>query len=390
MDFELPHELKNLQLRAREFIEKEALPLENGYRITPSELTPEVVASLKKKCREVKLVNITVPKEYGGLGLGVLAQIVRDMEFGKTTLDFINHGIGGYGSVWPVFYESSDYIKEKYMWPLIRGEKETGWAMTEPGAGSDFAGIKTTAVRQGDNYVLNGTKRFSSRCHFADFSCVFAYTNKDKGHRGVSVFLVDKGTPGFIVEKTFQIMGVDIEPLIRFENCVVPAKNMLGGEGMGFYMGVKQFNSARLTEPAHAIGASERCLNLAIEYAKSRELFGRHLGEFQAIQWMLADSKIDLECMRWMLYHAAWKTDKGEEDTRLECAMVKALGIEGALRIIDRSMQVYGGIGLSEYYPFGYFYNWYRMLKSAEGSMEIMRVIISRELLGRELGDLRK
>jgi acyl-CoA dehydrogenase len=385
MDFELPDEVKDLQLRAREFVEKEALPLENGYALVPPNLAPEVVASLKKKCREAKLVNISVPKEYGGLGLGVLAEIVKTIEFGKTTLPFVYYGIGGYGAIWPAFYEASDYIKEKYLWPLIKGEKETGWAMTEPGAGSDFAGIKTTAVRQGDNYVLNGTKRFSSRCHFVDFACVFAYTDKSKGYRGISCFLVDKGTPGFIVEKTYQVMGVHLDCQIRFENCVVPAENMLGGEGMGFYIGIKQFNSARLRAPAFALGAAERCLDLAIEYAKSREAFGRRLGEFQAIQWMIADSKMDLESMRWMLYHATLKTEQGEEDTRLECAMAKAHCVEAALRIVDRCMQVYGGIGFSEYYPFGYFYNWLRLFKIAEGSSEIMRVIISRELLGREI-----
>jgi alkylation response protein AidB-like acyl-CoA dehydrogenase len=385
MNFELTGEIKELQERTRQFVENVVMPHEEGWPLFIDDAPREVVLSLRRKCREAGLVNIDVPKEYGGLGMGCLAHTVATEEFNKTVIPLFHHQINGGYPPHPAFYEANDYQKEKYLRPLIRGDKFWCFGFTEPQvSGSNLREIETTATRDGDNYILNGQKIFATFADIADFVLYAAYTDKKKGLHGMSTFLVDKGTPGIRVEKKFLCFDWTHQPLLRLVNCVVPAANLLGKEGEGFYQGMNLFNRMRIQMAVETLGKSERCFDTAVKYAKQRRAFGKRIGEFQAIQWMLADSKIDIETIRWLTYYAAWKADQGE-DFRAEPAMAKVHGVEAALRVIDRTMQVLGGMGLSIDFPFFRFLGEVRRTKSAEGTLEIMRLLIARAILGRDV-----
>lgn len=385
MNFELTGEIKELQERARQFVENVVMPHEEGWPLFIDDAPREVVLSLRRKCREAGLVNIDVPKEYGGLGMSCLAHTVATEEFNKTVIPLFHHQINGGYPPHPAFYEANDYQKEKYLRPLIRGEKFWCFGFTEPQvSGSNLREIETTATRDGDNYILNGQKIFATFADIADFVLYAAYTDKKKGLHGMSTFLVDKGTPGIRVEKKFLCFDWTHQPLLRLVNCVVPAANLLGKEGEGFYQGMNLFNRMRIQMAVETLGKSERCFDTAVKYAKERRAFGKRIGEFQAIQWMLADSKIDIETIRWLTYYAAWKADQGE-NFRAEAAMAKVHGVEASLRVIDRTMQVLGGMGLSIDFPFFRFLGEVRRTKSAEGTLEIMRLLIARAILGRDV-----
>lgn len=385
MNFELTGEIKELQERTRQFVETVVMPHEEGWPLFIDDAPREVVLSLRRKCREAGLVNIDVPKEYGGLGMSCLAHTVATEEFNKTVIPLFHHQINGGYPPHPAFYEANDYQKEKYLRPLIRGEKFWCFGFTEPQvSGSNLREIETTATRDGDNYILNGQKIFATFADIADFVLYAAYTDKKKGLHGMSTFLVDKGTPGIRVEKKFLCFDWTHQPLLRLVNCVVPAANLLGKEGEGFYQGMNLFNRMRIQMAVETLGKSERCFDTAVKYAKERRAFGKRIGEFQAIQWMLADSKIDIETIRWLTYYAAWKADQGE-NFRAEAAMAKVHGVEASLRVIDRTMQVLGGMGLSIDFPFFRFLGEVRRTKSAEGTLEIMRLLIARAILGRDV-----
>lgn len=385
MNFELTGEIKELQERTRQFVETVVMPHEEGWPLFIDDAPREVVLSLRRKCREAGLVNIDVPKEYGGLGMGCLAHTVATEDFNKTVIPLFHHQINGGYPPHPAFYEANDYQKEKYLRPLIRGEKFWCFGFTEPQvSGSNLREIETTATRDGDNYILNGQKIFATFADIADFVLYAAYTDKKKGLHGMSTFLVDKGTPGIRVEKKFLCFDWTHQPLLRLVNCVVPAANLLGKEGEGFYQGMNLFNRMRIQMAVETLGKSERCFDTAVKYAKERRAFGKRIGEFQAIQWMLADSKIDIETIRWLTYYAAWKADQGE-NFRAEAAMAKVHGVEASLRVIDRTMQVLGGMGLSIDFPFFRFLGEVRRTKSAEGTLEIMRLLIARAILGRDV-----
>ncbi|MFC1874186.1 acyl-CoA dehydrogenase family protein [Chloroflexota bacterium] len=384
IDFGLTEEQKELQQRAKKFIDEKIRPHEKEWPLNVEDWSVDLKAHVLKKAEEARLFNLVVPKEYGGQELGHVDQVIAWTELRKMD----NPRIGAWLTIhapFPVMYEGTEYQKEKYLWPVLRGEKDFAFAFTEPVAGSDFKGIQTTAVKNGDNWVLNGHKIFCSRAHQADFSLVCAYTDKSKGSRGMKLFYVDKGTPGWEVERLLPMFsGADhLEPLMKLENCVIPDENVVGGE-KGFGAGMYQFNKARFSIAVTSLAQSERSLELAIDYAKKRYAFGRPIGQFGEIQRMITNSKIGVETMRWFIYHTAWKQDQGQ-DVRLDIAMAKVYCVETALRVIDDCMQVFGGIGLTTDYPFGEYYKDRRTTKSAEGTIEVMRYVVARQLLGDEV-----
>ena len=381
MDFELNESQRDLQTRARAFIETEALPHYHSWPITSPEYSPELTAHLKQKLNEYGLSKLIVPKEFGGQGLGAMEDVIVLTEFGKVP----RRMPGGPFSPWPVMYKASEAIKEKYLYPVLEGK--TGWSMcfTEPEAGADLAGIRTTAVRQGDHWVLNGTKMWRTGHHGASYTAVAAVTDASKGHRGISIFLVDNDSPGFYKSRDIPVLSRTwgIEQEVKLDNVVVPATNLLGEEGTGFEIAQHQFNRFRLRLGGLALGMAERSQQLAVEYAKTREVFGGKLGDNQAIQWMLTDNEYDIESIRWNTYYAAWMVDRGGfKVARKQAAMVKGYCIDAGLRVIDRCMQILGGRGLSiDDYPFGDFYNHLRMCKQMEGSTEIMKIVMARDIL---------
>ncbi|MFC1874185.1 acyl-CoA dehydrogenase family protein [Chloroflexota bacterium] len=384
IDFELTEEQKGLQQRAKNFIDEEIRPHEKAWPEFIEDWDKNLRAQVLKKAEEAGVMKLSFPKEYGGQGLSHLSEAIVKIELRKAS-----GPIGGLltiqGDPFPAMYEGTEYQKEKYLWPVLRYEKDFAFAFTEPVAGSDFKGIQTTAVKKGDNWVLNGRKVFCSGAHHADFTFVCAYTDESKGSRGMNMFYVDKETPGWEVERLLPMFvgGSRYEPIMKLENCVVPAENMVGGE-KGFAVGMGQFNRARVSIAEGAVAKAERSLELAIDYAKKRYAFGRPIGQFGEIQRMITNSKIGVDTMRWLLYHTAWKWDRGES-IRLDAAMTKVYCVETGLRVIDDCMQVFGGIGLTSDYPMGDYYRELRQNRSAEGTLEIMRYIMARDLLGDEV-----
>jgi len=390
MNFELTKKQKDLQQRAKRFTEEEIRPYEKEWLKEMKDIEdwdPKVTAHLLTKARKAGIAQVSVPKEYGGQGLGELERTIVMEEYSKADLLRLPRVVAT--DPFPIFYEGTEQQKQKYLWPILRGEKFFAWAFTEPGGGSDVQEFKTTAVKKGKSYVLNGHKIFPTAAHTADFCLVCANTDKGKGYRGMSMFLVDKGTPGWKIEKLMQMFNRrDFEPLVKLENCVVPEENLIG-KNKGWKVAMTTFNHSRLKEATWALAKAERSLELAIDYAKKRRTFGKPLATRQAIQWILAESKVDVESMRWLVYQTAWAMDQGR-DVRLDVAICKLHCIDTALRVIDRCMQVFGGIGLAvDEYPLADFYTFIRLKKSAEGTTEILHYIIARVLLGRELTEMR-
>ena len=384
MNFELTEAQQDLQHRARTFVQTEVLPFYREWPVSSAEYSPELTASLKAKMQAYGLTKLIVPKDHGGQGLGAMEDVIVLTELSKSP----RRMPGGPFAPWPVMYKAPDPIKEKYLYPVLEGK--TGWSMcfTEPEAGSDLAGIRTTAVRKGDQWVINGKKMWRTGHHGASYTAVAAVTDPSKGYRGISVFLVDNDTPGF--EKTRDIPVISrtwgIEQEVKLDNVVVPAGNLLGEQGAGFEIAQHQFNRFRMRLGGLALGMSERSQELAVEYAKTREVFGGKLGDNQAIQWMLTDNQYDMESIRWNTYYAAWMVDRGGFNAaRLQASMVKGYCIDAGLRVVDRCMQILGGRGLAiDDYPFGDFYNHLRMCKQMEGSTEIMKIVMAREILGKK------
>ncbi|PRZ33584.1 alkylation response protein AidB-like acyl-CoA dehydrogenase [Antricoccus suffuscus] len=384
MDLELTEDQLDLQRRAREFVDTDVLPHYRSWPVTVAEYSPELVATLKERQKDLGLTNLIVPKEYGGQGLGAMEDALVLAEFSRSPRRIP----GTIFAPWPVMYDAADPIKEKYLYPVLEGK--TGWSMcfTEPGAGSDLAGIKTTAVRKGDHWVINGRKMWRTGHQGASYTAVAAVTDASKGARGISIFLVDNDTPGFEKARDIPVLSRTwgIEEEVALDNVVVPAENLLGEEGGGFQIAQHQFNRFRLRLGGLALGMSERSQQLAVDYARSREVFGGKLGDNQAIQWMLTDNHYDIESIRWNTYYAAWMVDRGGYSAaRVQASMVKAYCIDAGLRVVDRSMQVLGGRGLAiEDYPFGDFYAQLRMCKQMEGSTEIMKIVMARDILGKK------
>ncbi len=385
MDFELNPAQRDLQQRARSFIGTEVLPHYRAWPVANCDYSPELNAHLRGKLAEYGLAKLIVPKEFGGQGLGPMEDVIVLAEFSKSP----RRMPGGPFAPWPVLYQAPEKIREKYLYPVLEGK--TGWSMcfTEPEAGSDLAGIRTTAVRKSDHWVLNGTKMWRTGHHFASYTAVAAVTDPSKGAKGISVFLVDNDTPGFTKSRDIPVIARQwgTEQEVRLENVIVPAENLLGAEGEGFSIAQHQFNRFRLRLGGTALGMAERSQELAVEYARERRVFGKALGDNQAIQWMLTDNQYDIESIRLNTYYAAWMVARGGYSaSRLQAAMVKAYCVDAGLRVIDRSMQVLGGRGLAiEDYPFFDFHNLLRMCKQMEGSTEIMKIVMAREILSGEL-----
>lgn len=381
MDFELTPAQQDLQRRARSFVDTEVLPHYKDWPVSPADYSAELSTHLKRKLDEFGLSKLIIPKEYGGQGLGAMEDVILLTEMSRSP----KRMPGSVFAPWPVMYKAPETIKQKYLYPVLEGK--TSWSMcfTEPEAGSDLAAIRTTAVRQGDNWVINGRKMWRTGHHGASYTAVAAVTDPSKGHRGISIILVDNDTPGFEKTRDIPVLSRNwgIEQEVRLDNVVVPAGNLLGEEGAGFEIAQRQFNRFRLRLGGQALGMAERSQQLAVEYANSRQVFGGKLGDNQAIQWMLTDNQYDIESIRWNTYYAAWMVDRGGYDgARLQSSMVKGYCIDAGMRVVDRAMQILGGRGLSiDDYPFGDFYNHLRMCKQMEGSTEIMKIVMAREIL---------
>lgn len=380
MDFELPEEYKMLKGTVRRFVDMELIPIERNT-LEGGELKPEVGARLRQRANELGLWLMDVPTEYGGQGLGLLSRVVVWEELARTAA-LPNRGEGITGpDVMPILYGLSDEQKKDYLYPVLRGEKRSCFAQTEPDAGSDPGSMRTTAVRDGDYYVINGVKRYITFADKAAFTVLMAATDRAKGSRGgISMFLVDMNAPGVSIPVKYKTMMDDDACEVVFDNVRVPVKNRVGEEGEGFKVGQKWVTVSRLRHGARALGVAERCLEMAASYAKQRVTFGAPLADRQAIQWMLADSYVDMHATRLMLYDATCRFDRGE-DVRTQAYIVKLFGDEMAFRVIDRCLQIHGGLGLTTELPIERFWRQQRSLLITDGPSEIMRMVIARHVL---------
>jgi len=322
-----------------------------------------------------------VPEEFGGLGLGMLAKVIVWSEISRTTAlpaRYLN--IFGF-PVSPILYTLEGKAREQYLLPVIAGKKRSCFAQTEADAGSDPAAMRTTAVRDGDDYVINGVKRFITGADEVDFAQVFAVTDPQKRARGgITGFLVDMDTPGVKVSASYDLMVDDKPCEIVFDNARVPAWKRIGNEGDGFKQAQSWINSGRIRHGARGLGVMERCFELGTAYAKQRKTFGAYLAERQSVQWPLTEIYMDAHKLRLMLYHAAWKADRGE-DCRQEAFMVKIFGDERSFWAADRCMQIHGGIGLSKELPIERFFRDQRSMMITEGSIEVLRMALARMVL---------
>jgi acyl-CoA dehydrogenase len=378
--FELPPELLEFKETVRRFVDRELIPIERDSCVN-DKLKPEIRARLAKKAAEIGLDRYDVPEQYGGLGLGLLARTVVWGELGRTVALPARDDSAFGPTVSPTLYLLNPEQTERFLLPTIRGEMKWCFAQTEPDAGSDPASMKTTAVLNGDHYILNGTKRFITRADEADYAQVVAVTDKQKTSRGgISMFIVDMKWPGVKLLRQQELVIDDRPWEIAFDEVKVPIKNRIGAEGSGFATAQRWLAAGRLRHGAKASGVIERCLALAVSYAKQRTTFGKALADRQAIQWMLVDAFTDLHQLRLMVYHAASKFDRGE-DIRVEAYMAKVFGDHRSFVAADNCLQIHGGMGLSRELPIEKFWRNQRSMMITEGPNEVLKTAIARHVL---------
>ena len=382
MDFNLPEELQLLKGTVRRFVDRELIPLEREYRPEGEDMPERLLKPLQEKARGMGLWLLDVPEEFGGAGMDLLSRCVVMEEVARTVaLPFRYNTLFG-PEVRPVLFHCNEEQKERFLYPVIRGEKRICFAQTEPDAGSDPASMKTRAVQDGDHYILNGTKRFITGAAHADYAQVIAVTDPEKRARGgVTCFIVDMETPGVTLERVWPTMMGDAPGQILFEDARVPAANIIGGVGQGFSIAQKWIEEGRIRgHGARPVGIAQRALDMMIEYSKDRVTFGRPLSDRQAIQFMIADSAMELHACRLMVYECAWRHDQGE-DVRQLSYMTKIMCAEMASRVVDRSIQVHGGVGLTKELPLEWWYRQVRSLRITEGTPEVLRWRLAQRLI---------
>ncbi len=380
LNFNLPEALRMLKQTMRRFVDKELIPIERET-CEKGALKPKTRELLVSKARELGLAKYDIPKEYGGLGWGLLAKVIVWSELARS-IALPSRGRDIFSSdVSPILYHLNDEQKLRFLMPTIRGEIKWCFCQTEPDAGGDPGSMRTTAVRKGDVYVINGVKRFITAAGDADFGQVFAATDRAKGsHGGITAFIVDMKWPGVKLLRQQQTMMDDRPWEVAFEDVKVPAENRIGAEGDGFKHGQQWINVGRVRHGARAIGVIERCLEMGSSYAKQRVTFGRPLADRQAIQWMLVDSYMDLHQLRLMVYQAAWKHDRGE-DIRVEAYMAKIVGDSKSFLAADHCMSIHGGMGLVTDLPIEKFWRDQRSMMITEGPIEILKMALARQVL---------
>ncbi|GII31815.1 acyl-CoA dehydrogenase family protein [Planotetraspora mira] len=378
MDFSLSTEERQIRDTIRSFIEREVMPLEpdvlRNERAGRPGLEPQVVRDLRQKAKSMGFWGINTPEEYGGAALGPLMSAIIAMETGRT---FVPFTFGGTAD--NILYAGNDDQKRRYLIPTIEGERRSCFAITEPGAGSDARSIRTRAVKDGSEWVINGEKTFITGGNEADFVMVFAVTDPDKGaDGGVTCFLADRDM-GWKSEP-IPTMGQWGPASLVFEDVRVPEENILGELGKGFELAMQWIGQGRYMIPARAIGAAERMLQMAVDYAKIRHSMGHPIAEYQAIQWMIADSQVEIEAAKWLTLYAAWRVQQ-RMDARHASSIAKLNGADMANQVVDRVLQIHGGMGYTKELPIERWYRELRLLRIFEGTDEIQRRTIARNLL---------
>lgn len=377
MNFQISEDIQLLKQGVRDFVQNEVEPY--AMEIEEKDDIPQKILNMSK---EMGLFGLSISEEYGGLGIGMIGKCAVYEELGKThngytTVIGAHTGIGSVGIV----EMGNEEQKKKYLPPMARGEWMGAFALTEPSAGSNATNLKTTAVRRGDKYILNGSKHYITNAPIADVFTVMAVTDPSKGAKGITSFIVEKDFSGFHVGKLEKKMGLrgSHSAELFFEDCEVPVENVLGQEGQGYVNALKILANGRAGLAARNLGSSEKLLEMSIKHAHERVQFDKPIFEQQIIQHYLAEMAVDIESLRWMTYRVAWMVDQGMKVIK-EAAMVKLLGSEVYNRIADKAVQIHGGIGYIAEFPIERFYRDARITKIYEGTSEIQKNIIAAQL----------
>lgn len=384
MDLKLTQEQDMIVGSVRRFVREEILPLEQHLDPDADELAPDDSARLIEKTKAMGLYGLDIPPEYGGPEIDLVTRTLLAIELSQ-------HRAGLYAPCYGVFggaglaqlFEATEDQKERYLYPTLRGEKRSFFGLSEPSGGSDPArAIQTRAVQDGDDWIINGGKLWISGADRADFGLVFARTDPEKGRGGVTCFIVDTDMPGFHVRRIVHTLrSARYATELQFEDLRVPSSNILGQLNKGFAIANDRLTRQRIPYAAGCIGVAIKAQEMALDYVPQRETFGAPLSTRQSIQWMLVDNEVDIKQSTWITLEAAAKADAGEP-FRKEAAMAKLVATEAAGRVVDRAMQMFGGLGVAKDLPFERWYREMRIRRIGEGPNEVQRHVIARELLG--------
>jgi butyryl-CoA dehydrogenase len=380
MAYHLTDEQKMIQSMVRDFSREVLMPT-----AAERDITGEFPAESLRQMGELGLLGMNVPPEYNGAGVDTVSYSVALQEVAyacaSTAVIMSVHNSVACG---PIFLFGSDYLKEHYLKPLAAGKKLGCFALTEPSAGSDPAGQRSRALRDGDSYVLNGTKMFITSGKHADAVVVTAYTDKGKRHRGISAFVVDKGIPGFKVGKEEDKMGLRASDTVEliFEDCRVPVENLLGQEGDGFLIAMASLDGGRIGIASQSVGLAQACLDAAVDYARERVQFNRPISQFQGLRWMIADMATQIEAAKLLTFNAAAMKDRGENFSTA-ASMAKVFASEMANKVAYQALQIHGGYGYIKEYPVERYYRDARVFTIYEGTSEIQRKVIAKNIIGK-------
>ncbi len=378
MDLDLTPEQEDIRDLVRTFAAEEIAP-----RAAHHDRTREFPRENVRKCAELNLMGIMVPEAYGGAGMDTVSYVLILEELSRAcastgVIVSVNNSL----FLHPLEKFGSEEQKRRFLPPHARGEKLGCFCLSEPNAGSDAGNQETSAARRGEGYVLNGTKNFITNGVAADTALVFASTDRSRKHHGISAFLVEKGTPGFRLGKDEVKLGITCSGSVEmvFEDCLVPAGNRLGEEGQGFKIAMNTLDGGRIGIAAQAVGIARAALEEATRYSKQRKAFGKSIGEFQAIQFMLADVATEVEAARLLTRRAAWAKDRGGRYSA-EAAQAKLFASETAMRAALKGVQIFGGYGYMNEYPMERYFRDAKITEIYEGTSEIQRLVIAASLL---------
>ena len=384
MDFELPPEEKRLQEETRVFVDREIRPL-----IPEVEKKKKFPIEIVQRMGRQGVFHILVPKEYGGR-YGVVRslpicivreELAKGYNFAGATL--ATQGLASY----PLVLAGSTEMRQRFLPGIASGEVIPAFALTEPEAGSDAGSLRTTAVKEGDYYRINGTKCFISNAGIAQYIVLFAKTDPSLGTKGISAIIVETGTPGYEVTRHMEILAIDVLNELQFKDCLVSRKNLLGEEGKGFAIAMQTLDLLRCSVGAHAVGIAQEAFDLALNYAKKRVQFGKPIAQHQAIQLKLANMIVEINCARLLVYQAALAKDKGQSDVTFKSSMAKYYATEMAQRVVDQAVQIHGGYGvLVDDFPLERLYREVRAPRIYEGTSEIQQMIIANHFIREKKG----
>jgi alkylation response protein AidB-like acyl-CoA dehydrogenase len=378
MDFELTEEQQQIKMSVREFAEAEIAP-----HVMEWDEAQHFPIELKPKLAELGLLGVLFPEEYGGAGMGYVeyASIIEEL---SRVDGSVGISVAAHNSLCSnhIYQYGNEQQKQKFLVPLARGEHLGAWGLTEPGAGSDASGTKSTATRRDGGWVVNGSKNFITHAIHADTCVAFAVTDRQKRSKGISAFIFEKGMKGFSPSKKENKLGLRASETasVVFEDCFVKDENLLGEEGQGFVNAMQILDGGRISIAALAVGIAQGAYESALRYSQERQQFGRPIAEFQAIQFKLADMATQIDAARLLMYRAAWLKDQGKRTTK-ESSMAKLFASEIGVKVCEEAIQVHGGYGYTKDYPPEKYWRDSKLCTIGEGTSEIQRIIIAREIL---------